>query len=206
MIGDIVIIEPVHRTKANLIIPEIIKRYKRKMIVCIAGVSGTGKTEISSVIQNKLYYDQGLRSKIIHTDDYYRRDPLSRKKRRERTRIINEKEINWGKLRKIVRDFKSGGNELHVQRIHKYLDSLEYSISKNRKIDILIVEGIYALYLKGKDFGVYLEGNIEDTYCFRKKRGKENPDNGFRKFIVQEESRSILRSKQYADLVIQWEM
>ena len=203
MIGDIIIIEEIHRKKSGIILPEIIKRYNnKKFIVTISGISGTGKTEIASVIQHDLFYKHGLRAKQIHLDDYYKTDFHSRNNIRKETGIIGKDEISWKKLEKVVRKFRSNDLKLYVQRIHRFLDDVEYCISPNRKIDILIVEGLYGSYLSDKDFSVYLDGNIEDTYKFRKLRGKENPDDDFRRTVLEKESNCVVQSKKLSDLII----
>ena len=82
---------------------------------------------------------------------------------------------------------------------------MEYSISPNRAIDVLIVEGLYALYADGIDFGVYIDATVEDTYKFRKERAKENPDNKFRKIVLQKEANCVYQSKSRANITIPYE-
>lgn len=207
MIGDIIIVEPIHRLKCNIIYPAVIDIYKcRKIVVTIAGISGTGKTEIATVLQNNLFYWHKLRAKIIHIDDYYRTDFHTRNDARKETGIIGKEEINWMKLSHIISIFRSNLPKLYVRRIHKFLDSVEYVISNNRKIDVLIIEGLYANYLDDRDFSVYLEGNTKQTYEFRKRRGKENPDDDFRKLVLKKESEDVINSRKFSDMIIPFEL
>ncbi len=129
----------------------------------------------------------------------------NRNEARKKTKIIGKDEISWYKINKILKDFKSGKRKLYIQRIHKYLNSIEYSISSGRNIDILIIEGLYACYANA-DYKVYLSATVSDTYKFRKERAKENPDNKFRQFVVEKEAACVYQSKQYADLIIDWEV
>ena len=207
MIGDIIIVEEIHHKKCKIIYPAVMDCYRcRKMVITIAGISGTGKTEVATVLQNNLFYWHKLRAKIIHIDDYYKTDYHTRNSSRKETGIIGKEEINWEKLNHIVSIFRSNLPKLYVRRIHKFLDSVEYVISNNRKIDVLIVEGIYANYLDDKDFSVYLEGNIEETYAFRKKRGKENPDDDYRRLVLKKESKDIIRSRKFSDMIVPFEI
>ncbi len=220
MIGDIKIFKKEHFKKANLIIPHIIKFYnttKRKkhkrIIVLISGESGTGKTEIASILQQKLWDDYGLRVKIVHLDDYYKTSWEDRNKIRKLKGLdtIGVKEIKWYLIKRLIKDYFQHKKELLVQRIHKYTNSIEQVICKNPSIDILIIEGLYALYAKKFNnsdlmFGIFLEGTYKDTYEFRKERAKENPDDKFRQKILEKEHLVVERLKKYANLVVKWKI
>lgn len=202
MLGDKVIVQDIHRAKARLILPKVLKFQEKnnRFILAIAGQSGTGKTEIGSVLQ-ELLFDYNIRVKCLHIDDYYLTHWESRNKQRQKTGVIGKEEINWKKLNKVIRDFKANKKKLYVQRIHKYLNSIEHCISSGRKIDVLLIEGLYAGYCNA-DFKVYLDGQISDTYDFRKLRMKENPDNAFRQKVLEKESACVCQSKNLCDLVI----
>lgn len=201
MIGDIILIEEIHKLKAKIILPHILSNYKNKMVISIGGISGCGKSEISLVLQ-KLLWENNIKSKIIHIDDYYYIDYHSRDEERKKTGIIGKEEINWKKLNEVIINFKENRRKLYVQRIHKYLDSIEYSISPGHKINVLLIDGLYSLFLKKNDFAIYLEGEIENTYDFRLRRGKENPNDEFRKKVLEKESKDIKNSKKFSDLII----
>lgn len=204
MVGDIVHILDIHRKKGQRIFEHFLKKYKNynKKIVAIAGVSGTGKTEIGYVLQSLLWEKSKIRSKCLHIDDYYSTSWKYRNDIRKKTGIIGKEEIDWNKLNKVLYSFKNNENKLYVQRIHKYLDAIEYSISPNNSIDVLILEGLYSLYANQFDLGVYLEGSIAETYSFRKMRKKENPDNKFRQEVLKKESACVWQSKNNANLII----
>ena len=207
MIGDKIIIKPEHIKKAEIIFPMIINAYKnKKFILALAGCSGVGKSEVAYVIQDLLYNNCKIRSKCIHIDDYYKTNWHDRNKIRKKTKIIGKEEIQWNKLNKVMKDFRKNTRRLYVQRIHKYIDSIEYSICSARNIDILIVEGLYALYLKEFDYGVYLDGNPKDTYNFRLEREKEDPKDKFRKYVIEKEYNCVCQSKSLSDLIIPYKI
>lgn len=207
MIGDRIIVTKRSVRMGSLVFHSFIKKYSspRKVVVAIAGVSGSQKSETAQVLQELLWSRNKIRSKSIHVDDYYISTWQSRNKIRKRTGVIGKEEINWNKINKVIGTFKTNNRKLYVQRIHKYLNALEYSISPNRAIDVLIVEGLYALYAKDVDFGVYIDASLEDTYKFRKERAKENPDNKFRKIVLQKEANCVYQSKIRASIVIPYE-
>ena len=183
LVDDIIIIKDEHEKKANIIYIELLERYKNKIVLTICGVSGTGKTEVSIVLQSILYRYNKKNTKIIHMDEYYKVAPNIRNKVREETEIIGPEEINWDKLKSNIDKHK-----------------------KDKDCNVIIVEGIYANYLENKDFGVYLNGKNIDTYEFRKERGKENPDDEFRKHILEVEEKFVIDSRSNSDLVIPYEV
>lgn len=206
MIGDSIIIQSNHILIADKILKKFLVKFKnpKKKILAIGGISGTGKTEIATVIQEKLYTKNAIRSKIIHIDDYYFSNWIDRNKIRKQNNIIGKEEINWNKLNKVLQSFKNNKKKLYVQRIHRFINAIEHSISPNHCIDVIILEGLYALYAKYFDFRVYIDASISDTYDFRKLRAKENPDNKFRQFVVEKESQCVYQSKKLANLIIDW--
>lgn len=202
MIGDKVIIEEIHIKKAEIVLKPLLKKYKPKMLAGIGAISGCGKTEIALVLQEKLWEDHSIRTKIIHLDDYYKIPPISREKHRRETDVIGREEIDWIKLQGIIKSYRENKKYIRVQRIHKYLDDYEFCITPSKDIDIILVEGLFSLYIQELDYKVYLDGSAEDTWEFRVKRGKEDENDEFRKYIVKREANSVVQSKKYADLVI----
>jgi len=217
MIGDRIIIKEEHIKKASIILPYITSLVKNnrkkpiKIVIGIGGESGTGKTEINTVIQRLLWEKHKLRAKQIHLDDYYITNWQNRNKIRKEKGLdsIGICEIQWDKLKQVIKRFKSHKKKLYVQRIHMFTDSIEYVIANNRNIDILLIEGLYTLYLCKFgliDLPIYLEGSMKDTYQFRKERYKENPDDTFRKLVLIRESKEVRKTKKYAKVVILWDI
>ena len=203
MIGDRCLHLPIHRKKAESIEDYLIFRFSLlQKILAIGGESGTGKTEIAEELQKILFETYKFRSLIIHIDDYYNTDYHNRDKVRKETGVVGKEEINWGKLNNIIKAYKKGDSKLYIQMIHTYLDKIIHMIVPTSTIDIIIIEGLYGCYFDGADVKIYLEGSINDTYSFRKKRGKENPDDPTRQWILEKERNSVVQSKRYADMII----
>lgn len=216
MVGDTLIFLESQNKKVEQIIPTILKKYKtikkrkiKKMVVTISGKSGTSKTEITHLIQKALWEFNKIRVKKLHLDNYYLTPFQTRDEIRKKRGIksVGIKEINWYKLKQIIKTFRSNHRKLYVQQIHKYLDSVEYIISPNRQIDILVVEGIFATNLrkhKLADIAIHLEGNDKQTYEFRKLRMKENPDDIFRQHVLKKEAKDCEKLKKFADISIEY--
>lgn len=203
MIGDRLVIQEQHIRKAGLIMSTLLQnKAPFKCILAIGGESGTGKTEIASLLQEQLYVTKKIRTKIIHEDDYYLTNWINRNEVRKKKGIqsVGIKEINWFKINKVLKNFKEGKRKSYVQRIHKFTDSVEYVIINNSTIDVMIVEGLYTNHLIQKDVGIYLEGSIKDTYAFRKERFKENPDDAFRQQVLKQEAKDVRITKDKAHI------
>ena len=203
MIGDTILITQRHIEKAEYIVREIYDKISlhEKFILAIGGESGTGKTEISTVLQQK-FYKLKIRSIIVHIDDYYRIDPELRDKRRKETGIIGKDEVDWDSFNDLIKAFISDQFHLRVKEIHKYINSFAHIVYPNTNIDILIIDGLYANFVENKTVGIYLEGSIKETEQFRRARGKENPDDPFRRIVLEKERNCVVQSRRLADIII----
>jgi len=204
MIGDKIIITAEHKKKAKKVFNEFLTtRYKKgaQYIIQIGGEAGTGKTEIALILR-ELFYDSGIRSDVIHVDDYYKTKWSERNEIRKRTGIIGKKEIDWDKINGVINTFRADFYTcLVIQRINKFTESIEKAIIDKRNIDVLIIEGLYALYARDNDFKVFIEGTYKDTEGFRLLRNKE-PQTKFRQKVLQKEHSEVIKSKPFANMII----
>lgn len=201
MIGDPLHYKPHHFKKAEKIINYLAKFQKFPIIITIAGESGTGKSEIADIIQRRLF-ELNIRAYVISCDDYYKSSPGKRKEIRQKTGVISHKELYWKKIKKIMRGFKKHKSKVYIQRYNLFSDSLEHTRINTTKLDVLIFEGLYAGYLDKTDLKIYLDSTHDDTYKFRKKRKKENPDDNWRKHVLKIEGEEVRKTKQHADVII----
>lgn len=200
MIGDILNIEHHHIEKALYISKIIVEYNKSPIIVVIEGFSGSGKSEIVQEIHRYLY-KQGTKSFSISNDDYYLTTPNERNKKRAETGIIGHKELNWDKINKIAKAFREQSTA-YIQEYHLYSDKFLHTEFNFSGIDVFIFEGLFAGYLSKKDISFFLDANYSQTYRFRKTRGKENPDDKFRKQVLKIEAEEIKKQKDKANYII----
>lgn len=204
MIGDPLIIEERHFKIAK----EIHSSIKKEDIVLVYGTSGTGKSEVTDCLQGELF-SRNLSSLVLSLDDFYNTIPSLRNANRKKMGIetVGLTEIDWDYLTRICQDFKER-KPIYFRRVHKYADLIEHNSIDSEEIQVLIIEGLYSGYMKNYGYGdhsVYLDGSPKQTYEFRKKRRKENPDNEFRQKVVQKEYNVICQLKRYADKIIKFE-
>ena len=200
MIGDPLILRQTDYIRAK----EVIKQNTSKIIL-IGGTSGSKKSELAYCIQ-KLLWDKKKSSFVISLDDYYLVHPSIRAINRKKLGLdsVGLSELDWTNLRRIYKDY-SDKKVIHFHRTHRFMDSIEFNTVESSEIDYLIIEGLYANYLRKfyKDnFSVYLEGNPSQTLEFRKLRGKENAQDAFRGRVVDKEFNIVSQLKKHADLTL----
>ena len=201
MKGDKVLISSIHKKKAKLILNQI--KPKPKMILAIGGESGTGKTEVACVLRDLLFL-QGYRVNIISLDDYYSTLPGERMLARKQSNYkqVGLIEIDWNFVTSILKRFLSSKSRvIFTQRTNRYTNSVESVQWHSGDVDILIVEGLYANYLKIPAVKCFLEGSIQDTKAFRVKRGKETLDK-HREKILKIEKKEISKIKCFSTYII----
>lgn len=206
MLGDVLLINDLHRNAANsiyeyLIKAKSIKKKGYRFIVAISGESGAGKSELSHSLA-LLLKKNNMRVKILHTDNYYKIPPNTRTEWRIKNGInkVGFKEYDWKQLNRNIKEFKEGREALMpcVDIVSKQTDKL---ITDFSDIDILVVDGLYAIKTRDVDLRVYIDLTYHDTKKNIGKRGKEKSDN-FRFEVLEMEHRNLLILKPKADLIV----
>jgi len=204
MIGDKIIIRQNDVKRAKSVLNKIIPSHSRSVIT-IGGGSGTSKTELAICLQEELY-DRNILTLKISLDDYYKLHFYFRNEERKirGLKSVGIKEIDWNFLKISIMQFKER-RTVRLTEVNKYSNNFLISSIDSRGIDYLIVEGLYAGYLrklKLNDYAIHLEGTPQQTLKFRKLRKKENEDDAFRKQVVEKEYKETQKLKKYADIII----
>ncbi|MCF6331921.1 MAG: hypothetical protein L3J11_01440 [Draconibacterium sp.] len=206
MLGDILLINDLHKKAAKSIYEFLLKEISLKkkgyrFIIAISGESGAGKSEISHSLAVLLKKGE-RRVKILHTDNYYKISPDLRNKWRKEHGIKNvgTSEYDWKLLNRNIREFKEGREALMpcVDIVSKQIDKL---ITNFSDIDILVVDGLYAIKIKNIDLRVYIDLTYHETKKNRGVRGKEIIDE-FRFEVLEMEHKNMLALKPKADLIV----
>lgn len=206
MLGDVLLINDKHKTAAvdiHEVLLEKIKTKKRgyRFIVAISGESGAGKSELSHSLA-LLLAKSGKKVKVLHTDNYYKVPPPLRNQWRKEKGLhrVGDKEYDWTLLNRNIKEFKEKREALMpcIDILSKQIDKL---ITDFSEIDILVIDGLYAIKIKGIDLRVYIDLTYHDTKKNRGYRGKEVNDE-FRMQVLEMEHQSLLALKPKADLII----
>ncbi|MCD6566362.1 MAG: hypothetical protein J7K53_10510 [Bacteroidales bacterium] len=206
MLGDVLLIKEIHKEAARVIKKRIIADLKEKdrryrYIVAISGESGSGKSELAHTLGTFLKEDR-IRVKVIHTDDYYKVQPLLRTEWR-RTKGFDKIGINeydWVKIRKTIRDYKEG-QECMMPCIDVIPEQVDKLITDFEKIDLLVIDGLYAIKTDDLDLRVFIDLTYQETKISQIERLKETY-NKERMAVLEREHINVKSLKPLADLIV----
>ena len=206
MLGDILLIEEIHKAVAESIAKKILGDLEHlpncyKYIIGISGESGSGKSEVSHSIARRLK-EEHIRVKILHTDNYYKIPPLLRLEWRKTKGIetVGMNEYDWNLVHRNIQDFKEDRESMMpcIDIIPEQVDKL---ITDFKKIDLLVIDGLYAIKADGIDLRVFIDLTYKETKIAQLQRMKEKMDD-FRLKVLEREHRNIIALKPMADVII----
>lgn len=206
MLGDVLLISDIHRIAAEAIANRVLKDREKlpkfyKYIVGISGESGSGKSEVSHSIARRLKIEN-IRVKILHTDNYYSIPPLLRMEWRRNTGMENVGlgEYDWNLIHRNIQDFKEDRESMLpcIDIIPEQMDKL---ITDFKKIDLLVIDGLYAIKADGIDLRIFIDLTYKETKISQLQREKEEM-NEFRLKVLEIEHINIVSIKPLADLII----
>lgn len=206
MLGDVLLINDMHKNAAQAIFDQLMaacinNEERKRCIVGISGESGSGKSELAHAL-GKLLKDNNIRVKVIHTDNYYKIKPLLREEWRRNKGFdkIGQDEYDWIKIRKTIRDFQEE-QECMIPCIDLIPEQVDKLITDFGKIDMLIVEGLYAIKAPDVDIRVFIDLTYHETKINQIIRMKEALSE-FRLGILEKEHQAVVTLKNKADLIV----
>ena len=202
MLEDVLLIADKHRAAAAVIVEEILKKGKPKFIVAISGESGSGKSELTHVVAKEMR-KHGIFAKPIHIYNFYNTLPLKRTDWRITNGIENVvglSEYKWDEIDRVIDDFKNGRRSAMpcVDLVTEQVDTLT---TDYQNVDMLIIDGLYAINAEHVDLAVYIELTYHETKKAQKDRGKE-PQNEYRMRVLEREHQQVNSIKHKADLFV----
>jgi uridine kinase len=206
MLGDILLIGDHHTSAAELIAKRVIAAKAKlpkgyKFIVAISGEAGTGKSEISYCLAKRLRQEH-IRVKVLHTDNYFNVPPLllTEWRRAKGIESVGINEYDWQLINRNIEDFKQDRESMMpcIDIIPAQVDKL---ITDFKKIDLLIINGLYALKADGPDLRIFINLNYTETAPYEKEYKVLSRDD-FRLQVLEKEHQNVLALKSLADLLI----
>ena len=195
MLGDVLLINDMHKEAADslceLVLAELEEKDERyRYIVGISGESGSGKSELAHALGKKLK-ENYIRVKVIHTDNYYKIQPLLREEWRRNKGFdrIGLEEYDWIKIRKTIRDFKEE-QECMIPCIDLIPEQVDKLLTDFSKIDLLIIDGLYAINAPDIDLPVFIDLTFHETKINQIIRMKEALSD-FRLAILEREHQAV---------------
>lgn len=202
MLGDVLLIEEKHRNAGEAIIQKILERKKDKFIIGISGESGSGKSELAHVIAKGLR-KHGIMAKPIHIDNYYKVLPLERTEWRKKNgieNVVGYGEYDWDTIYRNIEDFKNN-RKSDMPCVDLVTEQVDQLTTDFNGIDMLVIDGLYAIKTEGVDLRIFLELTYHETKKAQVVRGKE-PQNEYRMAVLEQEHRMVQALKPKADILI----
>ena len=202
MLGDLLLIQEKHEKAAQKIMERILKEKADKYIVAISGESGSGKSEVTYLLA-KLLKKEGIAAKPIHIDNYYKIHPKERTEWRKKHGIQNAvgfNEYDWKTINRNIEDFKNNKKSTMpcIDIITDQVDSLTTNFNG---IDMLVIDGLYAIKTEGVNLRVFIELTYRETKKAQVVRGKE-PQNEYRMQVLEREHQVVQSLRPTANLLI----
>ena len=204
MLGDILLIQEKHKKAGEAIIERILQKKKEKYIVAISGESGSGKTELAHVIAKGLR-KHGIFAKPLHTDNFYNTHPLERREWRSRQgieKVVGYNEYKWDEINQVIDDFKNN-RKSQMPCVDLVTEQVDQLITDFGEVDMLIVDGLYAIKAENIDLRIFIELTYLETKEKHTKdsRGKEVMDE-VRWATLAQEHKMVQSLKPLADIII----
>ncbi len=209
MLGDVLLINDLHKAAAQGLLDYVTADREKKMakdpnykyVVAISGESGAGKSELSHSLA-LLLKGQNIRVKVIHADNYYTVPPLLRREWRlnQGLSVIGPNEYDWDLLDRNIRDFKED-KESRMPCVDIIPEQVDELITDFQKINLLIIDGLYAIKANDVDLRIFIELTYKETKMMQLMRGKEEVDE-FRSRILEREHMGVISLKPLANILV----
>lgn len=185
---------------AELLFPEIVKAGS-KFIVSIAGESGSGKSEIASVLAESLL-KKDIKCIILQQDDYFIYPPRTNADmRRKDIGHVGVTEVRVELLDQNLKDMAEGKTEIEKPLVIFDEDRIERETIDLDGIKAVIVEGTYTTVLRNVHRHIFIDRTYIDTRESRQQRARERQDDFLEK-ILEIEHEIIAAHKPRADIIV----
>lgn len=193
-----------HRASAQIIFDRVMTDHVPKNIITVTGEVGTGKSTVSYLLA-RLMKKEGIRTKIMDLDNYYKVAPINRKEWRLKHGIesVGLDEYDWIKIKENLDDYKNSriAKMPLVDMLTDYQDEL---ITDFNGIDLLIIKGLYSIKCKASRLKVFIELSTEEASKFNTYEGVEEEDE-FRLQVMAKEHSIVQELKKEADFFIDFD-
>jgi len=204
MIGDKLVLKRAHYEVARrliVILQSQIMKNPGKFVIAIAGESGSGKSEIATVLA-RLLNKKGITSIIIQQDDYFIYPPKTNERmRRENMDLVGTAEVHLSLLDLHLNEIIEGRTEIIKPLVVFDEDQITDKKLNLAGIKVIIVDGTYSMLLKNVHMRIFIDRTYLDTREIRKYRAREKQDAYLEK-ILGLEHQIISPQKASAEIII----
>jgi len=209
MLSDILLITDKHRSAAAAIARKVMADREQRLstdssyryMAAVSGESGAGKSELSHALAQELRR-LGVKVKVLHTDNYYKVEPSRRREYREMTGFegVGKGEYDWKLLHENIEDFRHARKAV-MPCIDILTDEVDLLHTDFSKIDVLVIDGLYAIGVEHADLKVFIDLTYHETKKSQLLRGKEKTDH-HRWEVLEREHRSVRSLRDAAHLLV----
>jgi len=206
MHGDRIVIEA-HHERAAVAIDDWLQRQglpgRDRMIVTVAGESGSGKSETAAALADALAA-RGAGSVIFQQDDYFVYPPRSNDRaRRADIDWVGPGEVRLDLLDAHLEAFKAGADALEKPLVRYAEDRIDGERVSFEGCAVGIAEGTYTSLLTAADVRVFIDRDWEATRAHREKRSRDAAElDPFIDRVLAIEHAVISAHKARADLIV----
>ena len=204
MKGDKLVIKDQHWRAAQGIMDLIrteLESHPGKYVLTIAGESGSGKSEIASVLA-EIISEHGYETLVIQQDDYFIYPPQTNLKMRLKDiSLVGSSEVRLELLDQNLDGILEGNEEIEKPLAMFDEDCIITEKVKVSGVGVIVVEGTYTTLLRNAQCRVFLDRDYHHTRSARLERGREAQDD-FLERVLQIEHQIISRHKSAADIIV----
>jgi uridine kinase len=205
--GDVLVVEDYHRRAADSIascLTSVIASRAGRYVITIAGESGSGKSETSVALADRLAH-AGLRSVILGQDDYFALPPRANDARRRADPewLGPHVEVRLDLMQENIDAALAGASAIEKPVTDYQADSAATEVVSLDGVRVVIAEGTYVSLLRHIDCRIFIARNRLETLEHRRirNRGREVHD-PFVESTLQREHTIIAGHRHLADFVI----
>jgi uridine kinase len=202
--GDKLVVKDEHiaaaRRLAEIILPRI-ESLPGRLVLTIAGESGSGKSELAVALRQELF-DRGIRSVILQQDDYFKYPPHTNAELRKRDLShVGPSEVRLDLLDRHLAEILRGAEEIEKPLVIYEEDRIVTEKLDLKNAKVVIVEGTYTSLLGNVHLRVFIDRTYRETRAARLERAREAQDEFLEK-VLEIEHRIISQHRANADVVI----
>lgn len=145
----------------------------RRVVIGVAGESGSGKTTTAAALALGLT-THGMPAALLNQDNYFIRPPRTNHAHRVTDlTAVGPQEVRLDLMAEHVAAFRAGVQAITTPVVNYPANRFEEVRLELHHLQVLVVEGTYALHLEDLDIRIFLEATHRETHERRMARNRD---------------------------------
>ena len=202
MKGDKIVIKEDYYKLAEAVLKSFESKLDKKLVITIAGESGSGKSVLATTL-NMTLANRQIASYLIQQDDFFKLPPRSNHENRLKdiTKNVGPVEVHLDKLQAVIEQFRLDKTDIVKPTVNYDLNIIDEEKINIQLTRVLIIEGTYTSLLDHVDVKIFMERTYKETFKDRMERGREKFD-PFIEQVLEIEHNIIKEHKKYATILV----